>query len=935
MTNSPETRTLNQCTYVPIRLEAETPEANVSERGVKEDFSPKKPFLKQGLLTLVFDDPEVSDLIIKQMRKERKLLRGTPFALLSEALQLLFQKETERAFEILGSVSDDDLVNFVNDGLSKLSKLIKEAETRTNSVISHLADLIKQGQEKDNPSKKEDETKTEGAGNKTKLHSASALATVEESNTSGVPDVSGQIDAPDYSIPLPETVSTVLNVSIAKTLSRVKIQEELQIQAPEVANFLGATGFFSIPLPIPSYATNEVTHLLSFIKVQQDNLLFKKQAVIAIQKDFKVQPTGFLHLEKLQFTPVGYERGELVYSLPLLPGETVRLSHREWSRTEKEFTKIVADSLEKATEEALNEKSELSNSIKSEEKHDSAFKASASTSGGFGPIKFSAGVERSVNDTNGKAAEFSSKSSHELTSKASSRVKHEQKISFRISSQYEIEEQSYREITNKSDNAIRWDFHRMMKKWKIDLYRFGIRLTYDVMIPEPGNYLLRKYIEIDIIEKELRKPNPFIDEVKFVDRSNYEEFGKKYGVAITPPPKEVNSYTKRHEITNSEPKSQLGKLDFIEIILPEGYEIDVPMPKNTEGEPPEDFPLNIEPKGALVKKTDGTEIEFWELFKSIGWIRNLVHENYSKLKKEESNKANDSKSSMFYWSYKYIFFNEAPIGAKMVIQITLKTKLTKQAFKKWQTEAYQLLSEAANAQYQEKQIKLAERRDKLIEELQREDSLSLRKLEREEIMKGVLRWMLGPDFTFYPKTTLPDLELKSDGSLGYFDESDNRIKKQYYEPVLTYSEHVKFLHQAIEWENVNYVLYPYFWTDKNRWDFKQAFFHSDFEHRNFLKAGSARVVLTIRPDFEKDFLSYMESGILGKTLDTPNHPYHKIADEIKAMAETNYKYTPSPQGKEQFGAKLIDTWYEYTPTGALDVTKGTIIEDSTSETGNS
>ena len=45
----------------------------------------------------------------------------------------------------------------------------------------------------------------------------------------------------------------------------------------------------------------------------------------------KVEPGGYLHLERLNFTPIGYERGELVYSLPLTPGETVRLSHREWS----------------------------------------------------------------------------------------------------------------------------------------------------------------------------------------------------------------------------------------------------------------------------------------------------------------------------------------------------------------------------------------------------------------------------------------------------------------------------------------------------------------------------------------------------------------------------------------------------------------------------
>ena len=36
--------------------------------------------------------------------------------------------------------------------------------------------------------------------------------------------------------------------------------------------------------------------------------------------------------------------------------------------------------------------------------------------------------------------------------------------------------------------------------------------------------------------------------------------------------------------------------------------------------------------------------------------------------------------------------------------------------------------------------------------------------------------------------------------------------------------------------------------------------HPDIMHKTFLKAGAARVVLTIRPGFEKDFVSFVENG---------------------------------------------------------------------------
>jgi hypothetical protein len=54
-------------------------------------------------------------------------------------------------------------------------------------------------------------------------------------------------------------------------------------------------------------------------------------------------------------------------------------------------------------------------------------------------------------------------------------------------------------------------------------------------------------------------------------------------------------------------------------------------------------------------------------------------------------------------------------------------------------------------------------------------------------------------------------------------------------------------------------------------------------HRAFLKSGSARVVLTIRPGFEADFVSYLETATIGSS-----HPYLSIAEEIQAYANTNY-----------------------------------------------
>lgn len=62
----------------------------------------------------------------------------------------------------------------------------------------------------------------------------------------------------------------------------------------------------------------------------------------------------------------------------------------------------------------------------------------------------------------------------------------------------------------------------------------------------------------------------------------------------------------------------------------------------------------------------------------------------------------------------------------------------------------------------------------------------------------------------------------------------------------------------------------------------------------FLRSGAARVVLTIREGYGDSFTALMESGAMQTIpyLNTPDHPYRKISDEIRSAAMTNYPGIP-------------------------------------------
>jgi hypothetical protein len=207
---------------------------------------------------------------------------------------------------------------------------------------------------------------------------------------------------------------------------------------------------------------------------------------------------------------------------------------------------------------------------------------------------------------------------------------------------------------------------------------------------------------------------------------------------------------------------------------------------------------------------------------------------------------------------------------------------------------------------------------RILGELGEPDALTLRRREREELMKAFVRWLFGPGFQFSPK-----------GVSAYYDESGAVLDPKTWKSVLEHEKFVSFLHHAFEWENMSSFLYPYFWTDRHAWHRRIALNHKDPFHEAFLRAGAVRVVLPIRPGWEKAVLSVLETGT-PDGLDGTDSPYLTIAEEIENFAKTNYpgiipanpdEIDPE-KATQQSEGRLIGSWYEYTPTGALDIKIG-------------
>jgi hypothetical protein len=249
-------------------------------------------------------------------------------------------------------------------------------------------------------------------------------------------------------------------------------------------------------------------------------------------------------------------------------------------------------------------------------------------------------------------------------------------------------------------------------------------------------------------------------------------------------------------------------------------------------------------------------------------------------------------------NYRFIFVS----AALVVFDVTMVP--TRNAMEQWVVNVWNALYNAAQSQYYAKQQAQQEvnnaRIQALFDKINSVDTLTLRREEQEELMKGVLRWVLGPSFDFMPKDVTDLFAASSAGDLTHgvsFIGNEPGIRTIDWSTMFQYQEMVKFINEAIEWENMLYFPYSYFWDVPQSWEFIREIRHPDPTRQAFLRAGSARVVLPVRKGYEEAWMSFAELGDFGTSL-PPGHPYMTIAQEIQAYDSTNYPGIPSanPEG---------------------------------------
>ena len=642
---------------------------------------------------------------------------------------------------------------------------------------------------------------------------------------------------------------------------------------------------------VPRVSDNKVTDANASAAVSAQALGFAYSLLNSVQITMKgltssitVSPLGMLNLERLEMTPAGIERGGLIATIPLAPKERTFVVQKEWSVTSQEFTSIVTDSLDNYSETGVTENTQLAQSTTSQVAHGNQYNVTASVSGGIGFVSGSGSTTFSGQDQNSQSANNSRRDSIKTTRLASARVRQSHKTSISTTTVTGTSEATTRKLENPSaTDPMRIDYFSLMRKWYVALYRYGLRLTYDITVPEPGATLRKTYAQLQVLQNAANTQFSFLLKHSDITASNYLGLLDQYGVDVAPPP-EPNVIV------------QVGPVYFsttpavrpASFSVPDGYWISKIIATNYIGQGSGDPFVVLGGGGPFTGNDLGIDVCAGNGY--------LWHQSGKQSITLGWQTSSEDPGEMFYNVY---------------------CVPTDTAMANWQSAVWSALYNAAQSAFYARQQSVNGQIKTLQDQLNNVDTLTLRREENDEIMKCVLRWLLGPSFEFMPPAVQAAYMAAANAAAGgnaareagelmygvNFTGNRSGITPAEWSTLSGNEAIVNFINQAIEWENVVFFTYSYFWDEPFCWDFIRQIQHPDKTRQAFLRAGSARVVLTVRQGWETAWVNFVENFQTKLPNPLPSHPYMTIAQQVAAYDSTNYPGIPAANPD---GGGLVD-----------------------------
>ena len=591
-----------------------------------------------------------------------------------------------------------------------------------------------------------------------------------------------------------------------------------------------------------------------------------------------------------------YEAGEIAHIENVLAGESKVRTHRQLDRTEEFVSTVLEREHEKETELQTTERFELNRETSRTMDVDQKTGFGLTLSGKYGPtVEFSSNLQLSGETSESTAQKNSVQYAKEIVERSKERIVERTREERRLTILREIEEINEHRLENTSAAHRAGVYQFVDKVYESQVFNYGLRQMFDFMVPEPSSYLW--YLE-NLPQPDMDLPVPPIrleieaPDATHIDEGNYLRLGARYGAkGLKPPPPmfQLKSASVAQGQGSESEEDQPRSRNQLEIGIPPGYRpvwSFLSIMGTTDENPT--VALSFGHQSRVWTPTGSDRVGLGDpdnliIFRSQNLVELLPNDSGTTL--------GDEKIYVHVYGYE---------TANYTVHVKVAFQSRSEAFTAWQVATYDALAEAyANVlmQYQQ-DVEAAKQRQEAKKEMEFETGNPPSANEliiRTELKKHCLAFVrnehvgqLNTAHSAGDATTPPQ-----------FDIAD----------ALADGTQIRFFEHAFEWDQMQYVFYPYFWARPGGWADRFHARNMDPFLEEFLKAGYARVVVPVRPGFEAAvsyFLEHAEpwEGEGEPSIDDPL--YKPIVDEIKER-------TGGGQGEIAVG----EPWETRLPTTAI------------------
>lgn len=572
-----------------------------------------------------------------------------------------------------------------------------------------------------------------------------------------------------------------------------------------------------------------------------------------IPSGFGVKQLGIADYKKVEQTVQGYVEGEVAAIENIMAREYKEKATRKLRRSENTTTSTSESEREQLSDTTNTSRFEMQSEVASVLLEAKDFSAGVNSSYTSPEKTFTIGGN--VNMASHSSKEESNRQAitqaKDVTERAMERIvtKVKQERIEKIVEEFE-ENNKHGFDNTKGDKHVVGVYRWVDKIYKNQVLNFGKRLMFEFMVPEPAKLHLlgmteNKQINGTILTEPIdpRKANLHnLSNYSIIDETMAQYWGGVFNVDLNPRPSDIICIGKSFNYKATEIISNAYEraAESVDLEIPEGYyAIKASAVANHSND-----------DGVNEAKVIVGGINADATFKDVSNFTYKIPVSYSQLG----------------------FLSSS-------VNISVQCKLTSEAKTKWQQETFKAIIDAYDEAVKQYNQKLAEEGAKG-DVIKGENPGFYRQFENLILRKNCISYIISQDETKKRTYGRDMFKPTASGVTTAFNNLEVNVNADLDD----YAAFAKFIEQAFEWDIMSYNFYPYYWGAKKDWAQLYQYDNNDPLFRNFMQAGMARVIVSVRPGFEEAVSYYMQTGQIWNGGEVPvieDKLFMSIVDELR------------------------------------------------------